>query len=203
MIDAFIDAWFRAVGRRGEEAITEREGREASTGVARVIPPRRRSRKRWTARIRSGEPLWRAMGRCRLATFISRASPPPGFVRVWNYFEPAGTSSSSTFPVVRFILLLPSVRSFDTSHTGRMACARVTPLVSKGPKSEYHFDSSKSIHIYRNSCRATMLLVKQMFSSGRQFENSHRKRPRESCSKLITSYEARHEGEDRGSSPPI
>lgn len=75
------------------------------------------------------------------------------------------------------ILLLPSIRSFDTSHTGRMACARVTPLVSKGPKSEYHFDSSKSIHIYRNSCRATMLVVKQMFSSGRQFENSHRKRP--------------------------
>lgn len=101
------------------------------------------------------------------------------------------------------ILLLPSIRSFDTSHTGRMACARVTPLVSKGPKSEYHFDSSKSIHIYRNSCRATMLVVKQMFSSGRQFENSHRKRPRESCSKLITSYEARHEGEDRGSNPPI
>lgn len=102
------------------------------------------------------------------------------------------------------ILLLPSVRSFDTSHTrayGVRSCN--VPLVSKGPKSEYHFDSSKSIHIYRNSCRATMLVVKQMFSSGRQFENSHRKRPRESCSKLITSYEARHEGEDRGSSPPI
>lgn len=100
-----------------------------------------------------------------------------------------------------FFSSLPSVRSTLPTRTGRMACARVTPLVSKGPKSEYHFDSSKSIHIYRNSCRT--LVVKQMFSSGRQFENSHRKRPRESCSKLITSYEARHEGEDRGSSPPI
>ena len=95
----------------------------------------------------------------------------------------------------------PFVRHFPHGTYGVRSCN--VPLVSKGPKSEYHFDSSKSIHIYRNSCRATMLLVKQMFSSGRQFENSHRKRPRESCSKLITSYEARHEGEDRGSSPPI
>lgn len=102
------------------------------------------------------------------------------------------------------ILLLPSVRSFDTSHTGRMACARVTC---------HSFQKGRKVNIISILRKAyiyiAILAVQQCWSLNRCFPREGSSKilienvPRESCSKLITSYEARHEGEDRGSSPPI
>lgn len=94
-----------------------------------------------------------------------------------------GTSSSSTVSGRYVILSLPS-HSFDTSHVkhGRI---RVTSLVLKESKEKKKI----SFRFFEKYVILRAYNVTQM--SSEKHRTSHRKRARESCLKLITSYRAR------------
>lgn len=126
MIDAFIDAWFRAVGRRGEEAITEgrrgkpRQGWPASflLGGDRRETVNGADKIRGTSLESNGQVSVGHFHFARLST--SRVCSGMKLLRAGRYVLLVHVSGRTLF-----FSSLPSVRS-TLPTPGRMACARVT-----------------------------------------------------------------------------